>query len=290
MVNPYKRLDVFQCSQEAHARFDGRVSVYHVLKEKQCYPQGCLYFHWHCILMEKGKRCIHKYQYVGKNCKGCSYFVAEKVHLQPELMLEPDAYQDFLEELEDFEAWLKDIRFRRLNVAGRVKFIKPWFEQVVLPAETHTKLRGYLLVFRRGFIGRKEFEDTFFVRISERMMRTYRFVPKMKIEMYGEIREDRGRIIVHRPQRIEILKPGWGRPLTWDRALVAIKTATLLPEQPDHCLACRWGALIDVVDREEFEEKRYRKLYCLKGISEPEGCYISGLSQSHRNHRHTRKA
>jgi hypothetical protein len=279
MINQYKRLDVFRCSQEAHRMFEGRVSVYHVLKEKECYPQGCLYFLWYCVLLEKGNRCIHGYQYVGKNCKGCTYYSEEKVHLQPELMLDEKSYEQFQEELEDFETWLESVRFKRLSVAGRIKSIKPWVEQTLLPRENHMRLRGYLLVLKRGFIGLESFMDTLYIRITERLMQNYRFIPKMKLEMVGEIREDRGRIVVHRPGKIEILKQGWGRPWTRERALVAVNTATLLKEQHDQCLACRWGVLADVIDRREREEQRYRHLYCLKGIVNPDGCYVrvSGL-------------
>jgi len=274
MINQYKRLDVFRCSQEAHRRFGGRVSVYHVLKEKSCFPLGCLYFVWHCVLLEKGNRCIQGYRFTGKKCKGCTHFMDEKVHLQPELLLNDNEYECFQDQLEDFETWLGDIRFKRLNVAGRINSVKPWFEQVLYPGQVHTKLRGYLIVIKRGFIGNSFFKDTFYIRISEGLMRAYSFVPKMKLELNGEIREDRGRIIIHRPKRIEVLKPGWGRPLTRERALVDAKTATLLNDQPDQCLACRWGALIDVMDRKKEEDRRYRKLYCLKSIADPEGCYV----------------
>ena len=279
MINQYKRIDVFRCSQEAHRRFEGRVSVYHVLKEKQCYPHGCIYFLWHCVLLEKGNRCIHGFQYTGKVCKGCTYFTEEKIHLQPELMLDETEYACFQDQLYDFEAWLDDVRFKRLSVAGRIKHVKPWFERRILPTEKHTKLFGYIIVFKRGFIGNEDFHDTIYIRVSESLMKTYQFVPKMKIEMHGEIREDRGRIIVHRPKRIEIIKSGWGKPMTRDYALVAMKTSTVLKEQPEHCLACRWGALIDVFDRTEWEERRYRSLCCLKGIADPDGCYVNSMAR-----------
>jgi hypothetical protein len=282
MKNVYKRHDVFRCSQEAHREFDGRVSVYHVLREKSCYPQGCLYFVWHCVRMEKGVPCIKGYSYVGRACRGCTYYDEEKVHLQPERMLEADAYERFLEELDDFETWLEENRYRRLNIQGRIKSIKPWFQQVLYHEERQIRLRGYILVFRTGFIGMTHFEDTFYVRVSESLMKHMNFVQKMKVEMTGELREDRGRIVIHRPKRVEIIKPGWGRPWTRDKALVAVRTATLLKQQHESCISCRWGALADVTDRREREERRYRNLYCLKGIAVPEGCYIHAVKGSGR--------
>ena len=274
MINQYKRRDIFRCSQEAHASFDGRVSVYHVIKEKGCYPQGCLYFLWHCVLLEKGARCIHGYRYVGKNCQGCTYYDEEKIHLQPFLQVDEKAYEQFQSDFEDFESWLDEVEYSRLSIGGRISCVKPWFEKRLQHKQSQRRLLGYLLVFKRGFIGMKRFDDTLYVRIGEREMREYEFIPKMRVEMTGEIRLDRGRIIVHRPKKVEILSRGWGRPWRREGALVAVRTATLLEEQPEQCISCRWGALADVLDVREHEEKRYRNLYCLKGIEEPAGCYL----------------
>lgn len=274
MINQYKRTDVFRCGQEAHQRFDGKISVYHVLKEKACYPQGCLYFLWHCVLLEKGRRCIHGYGYAGKKCKGCTYYDEEKVHLQPTLLLNQDAYAAFLEELDTFEEWLERVRFRYSSINGRIKSVKPWLEERLLHREKRTNLRGYILVFNKGFIGNTLLNDQIYIRVSEGLMKQYRFAPGMLLEMSGEVREDRGRIVVHRPKRIEVLKHGWGQSWTRERSLVAVKTATLLEAQPDRCLGCRWGVLVDVEDLREHQKKRYRRLYCLQSITDSNGCYV----------------
>lgn len=274
MKNPYKRMDVFRCSQDAHRRFEGRVSAYHVLKEKGCYPRGCLYFLWRCSRFEKGEPCVHNYHYVGRNCKGCTYYVEEKVHLQPERLLSEEAYAEFLEEWDAFETWIDGVRFKRLPIAGRIKIVKPWFEKKIGHRENHLRLRGYLLVFKRGFIGMDAFEDTFYIRISERLMQNYRFVSKMKVEMTGEVREDRGRIVIHRPGSVEILSKGWGKRWRKDKALVAVRTATLLHEQPESCINCPWGALTDITDTRKNPPEHYRNLYCLKGIADPDFCYV----------------
>jgi hypothetical protein len=130
------------------------------------------------------------------------------------------------------------------------------------------------LVFKRGFIGLNSFNDTFYVRVSEHLMKRYQFKPRMKIEMSGEIREDRGRIIVHRPAQIEIVSKGWGDVWSREKALVAVSTATLMKNQSESCLSCRWGALVDTINTKKNPPKRYRNLYCLKGIINPEGCYL----------------
>jgi hypothetical protein len=274
MINQYKRTDVFRCNQDAHRHFQGRVSVYHVMKEKGCYPQGCIYFLWHCVLLEKGNRCIHGFEHTGKMCRGCTYFDEEKVHLQPVLCLDEDSYERFLEDLDTFETWLEEVRYRRMEILGKIHSIKPWFQRILLHNEAHTKLRGHLLVFRKGFIGVTPFEDRFYVRISGACMDRNRFRPGMRVEMKGEVRTDRGRIIIHKPGQVECLSKGWGNPLTRERALVALRTATWLEGQPESCMSCHYGALADVIDRREPDEKRYRRLVCLKGIADPDGCYV----------------
>jgi len=286
MINQYKRTDIFRCSQEAHRHFQGRVSVHHVLKEKTCYPQGCLYFLWRCVLLEKGQRCVQGYGHVGKKCGGCTYYTDEKIHLQPTLLLKPDAFSSFLDDLENYESWMERVLFKRMNLLGRIQTIKPWFEQTVRPREIRTSLRGYLLVFKRGFIGTEPFDDTFYVRIGESLMHQYHFVPKMKLELTGEIRLDRGRIVVSHPGRVEILSKGWGFPWTREKALVAVRTATRFEEQHDTCLACPWGSLVDTVALSDGEDRRFRHLYCLKGIASPEGCYVK-LEKKAGNHQPT---
>lgn len=274
MINPYKRTDIFRCQQNAHKRFDGCVSAWHVLKEKSCYPEGCIYFVWHCVLKEKGMKCIQGYDYIGKNCKGCTYFEEEKVHLQPELLLDEKSWNDFKESVDAYESWFASVKFRRLSIAGRIHQVKPWFKKHIDAHQSHLKLLGYLVVFQKGFIGMDAYDSPFYMRISERLLKEFKFRPRMRIECMGEIREDHGRVIIHKPGHIETFNKGWGFVMKKDEALVSIKTATHLQEQPETCYSCRWSSLVDVVDESEEEPQRKRSLYCLKGIADPTDCYL----------------
>ncbi len=277
ITNPYKRRDVFRCNMDAHRRFDGWVSAYHVLKEKACFPQGCLYFLWRCVLLEKGERCVHGFNHVGKTCRGCTYYCEEKVNPQPQLMLDDESFAQFQDEVDQFESWLGSVRFKRLDLAGEIINVKPWYTKVLLPREEQTRLRGYLLIIKQGFIGLHAFEDPFYVRVSEKVMRQFDFIPKMRIEMVGEIREDRGRIVVYQPKQIEVIEIGSGRLWTKEAALVSIKTAGLLKDQHEQCLACSWGSLVDVTDKRDRDERRFRRLYCLKNVADPRACYVHAL-------------
>lgn len=233
--------------------------------------------------LEKGNRCVHGYTTPGRKCKGCTYYVEEKIHFQPTLLLTSEAYSQFTEDIENYENWLKKILFTRQAIAGKIYTVKPWFEKHLYPDRSRMDLRGYLLVFKQGFIGMDMFENPFYVRISQRQMQEYGFLPKMKVEMVGEIREDRGRIVIQHVGQVEKKTKGWGWQWTKDKALVAVRTATEFEVQPEKCLACFWGALADVTEHTETEEKKCRRLYCLKGIVDPSICYLSALKLLRKN-------
>jgi hypothetical protein len=188
--------------------------------------------------------------------------------------MDPEAFERFDEQRELFDAWFDKACAVRQSVAGRIATVKPWFEKIMESGASGLHLRGYLLVMKKGFIGMDALDDTFYIRVPRTLMARFHFVPKMKIEMSGEIREDRGRIVVHHPKNIETLTRGWGIRWTDESALVSVRTAVLLEEQPDRCLACPWGALADVIDRADGEERKYRNLFCLKGITDPDACYV----------------
>ncbi|MDH7501060.1 MAG: hypothetical protein QHH30_11840, partial [candidate division NC10 bacterium] len=66
MRNLYKRMDVFRCSQDGHEHFESAVSVYHVLRERRCYPEGCIYFLWRCRHPLREKGCPRGFHHVGR--------------------------------------------------------------------------------------------------------------------------------------------------------------------------------------------------------------------------------
>ncbi len=274
MRNQYKRHDVFRCKHEAHRYFNNKVSVYYVMYEKQCFPEGCINTIWHCILKEKGKKCIKGYNYIGRECKGCTYYKDEKVHLQPELLLNQDEYNTFLSDLEDFEDWLDSLKNKKLNLRGKIISVKPWFEENILEDRKLRKLRGYLLVLQNNFIGLTSYEDVLYVRISEKLMKEYGFAPPMVLEYRGEIKVDRGRLVINRPYSIEVIEGTTQEVWNRDKALVAVRTATKFIKQVDKCLECPWGCLVDVRDHRVKKKNFYRNLFCLKAISDWHECYI----------------
>ena len=277
MRNCYKRMDVFRCSNPAHVKFDKKVSVYHVLKVKNCYPNGCVYFLWRCQKLNKGEACPRRYEHVGRKCFGCKFFYDEKVNNQLELVLQDGAVEQFWTELQDFEDWLQEIQGRTFSIFGEVKSVKPRFEKRLLGTKSSLKLRGFLLVFDDCYIGNIHFEDHAFAIVNIHLHKRLQFVPGDRLEFQATVKEDRGRIVFEHLRGIEFEKKNSGNVWTESEARVALSTATEFPEQPEKCFYCEHGALVDVLANTAEGEQCHRRLYCLESIADPQQCYVRAL-------------
>jgi len=274
MINQYKRLDVFTCNYESHSKFGNKVSVFHVLKERKCYPQGCVYFKWQCHLMQKGKRCTKGFNYTGKKCFGCGQYSDIKIHSQPSVKLSPEKYRQFTEELQLFEEWLFEIENQPLQFWGVIDVVKPHLQKTISANSQSLKLSGFTLIFREAYFDTTHYEDLCYWNISPDLQQKLRFAAGDEIELVASIQMDRGRILLRKARNIEINKRSGGKSWTLSDALVVKQTATFFSEQPAQCLSCAHGVLIDVQDESIMEKKRHRELCCLEGVQEIELCTI----------------
>ena len=269
--NQYKRRDVFLCQQESHRAFDGRVSVYHVLKEKRCYPHGCLSFRWRCARFNKGSSCPRGFRRVGKLCFGCRFFVDEKINLRPKVVLPTESFESFQRDLREFEGWLEAHRGREVNYSGTVFSVKP--RLVMDPARNRRPVfRGFLVVFEEGFVNLVHLKDFCYLRVHGRVQERYRFRPGDKLDFFARFMEDKGRIILTRVNRVEIDHRAEGFWWNENRARVALRTGSILEEQPEKCLNCGYGCLADVTERRAMDTGIHRLLFCLEGIRDPWLC------------------
>lgn len=273
MKNLYKSMNIFKCVHEAHDGFDSRMSVHHILNEKGCYPHGCFYFKWHCKLMKQGKKCYRGYNYIGKNCHGCRYFYEEKVHNHAELMIPDSEYKAFERELDEFEDWLEENLHREMEIHGEIDGVKPLFRKRVYRRGEGVSFPGFLLIFRQLYFERLLMEDHVYVRLSSKTYQSLKFGRGDVITARATLKLDKGRLILQRLRRIDIEKRGEA-PL-WDesKAIVARETAHQIPMQPEGCVQCPYGALIDVEDLSRDETRNYRQLYCLKGMKDYRNCH-----------------
>ena len=271
LVNQYKRRDVFRCRQEGHTAFDNQVSVYHVLKEKRCYPHGCLSFSWKCIRFNKGLSCPRGFHRVGRMCFGCKFFVDEKIHHRPQVMLPVESFEAFERELREFENWLEETRGREVNYSGTVLSVKP---HVTLDPSRNWRLsfHGFLVVLKDGFVDLVQFKDSCYLRVSGRVQEKHRFRPGDRLDFFARFKEDRGRIILEGINRVEIEHRAEGSWWDESRARLAVQMGTILEGQPKKCLDCEKGCLIDVKQRHGTGTRFHRRLFCLEGVRDPLLC------------------
>jgi hypothetical protein len=209
---------------------------------------------------------------VGRKCFGCKEFYDEKVINRPEVVLPDEEFSKFMRELGEFEAWLNSLKGTEVNFSGTVYSVKPSMKHVIRGKRGHIELNGFMLVFREAFFDLVEFDDLCYLSVSKGLQGKYRFSKGDKIDLYARVSVDRGRLILKRPNRIDILERGEGETWSWDRALVAARTATPIPCQLDKCFACERGCLLDTVERMSGEERKKRQLFCLEGIKDPRSC------------------
>ncbi len=274
MKNLYKCTDIFRCVHESHQGYKNRISVYHILKEKSCYPNGCIYFRWRCKILNKKKKCHRGYRHVGKNCFGCKEFYEEKIHNFPELQVSQDEYKNFLKKLELFEDWLDKQRFKLIDIAGKVHGVKPHFIQKVFPKTKYLSFRGFMIIFKDIYLDRMFLEDFAYAIISSDKYKRLNICIGDEIEAKAMVNINHGRLILNRLQRIEIVEHG--NESAWDEQSISLarETATELREQPESCVQCKFGALVDIEYNGEHRSSKRRKLFCLKGIANYKDCYV----------------
>ncbi len=272
MINPFKRTDIFICKSYGHEKFENRVSAYHVLSVKKCYPQGCIFFKWNCALLNKGKTCKRGYKFVGRKCFGCKEYFDEKINNQPVLQLSASDYQIFLTELENFEDWLGSVQQKNIEIEATIVSVKPALVKTIQHKSSHLKLSGYYLHFNEAFIDRAHLEDHCYAFIFPEMQQRFSFAPDDRIEFRAQVELDYGRIIFRKLNSIQILeksgKPAW----TNSEALVARFTIIPLAEQLSKCQHCKHGLLVDVFDKSNPGGTRWRELMCLKSVVRPKDC------------------
>ena len=272
MKNLYKRLDIFKCKSLGHAAFENQVSVYHVLRARKCYPQGCIYFQWRCKLLNKGKSCIRGYSFVGRKCFGCKHFYDEKINNQPLLQIPEQEYSDFLAELDDFEDWVQKVDHRTLDIEGEIVSVKPALMKTIQHKSSHLSLTGYFIHFREAFVDRQHWEDHCYGFVYPDQQKRFQFAPGDRLEFRATVQFNRGRLVFKKLRHIEFISRSGKATWTNSQALVTKHTIVPLTKQKNKCLHCRYAVLVDVMDHTRATRQKRRELMCLKSVREPEVC------------------
>ena len=272
MKNFYKRLDIFKCKSLGHESFGNQVSVYHVLRDRKCYPQGCIFFLWKCDLLNKGKSCPRGYKFVGRKCFGCKHYYDEKINSQPQLQISQREYEDFLAELDDFEDWVREIDHHVADIEAEIVSIKPALTKTIESKRSWLSLSGYFLHFKQAFVDQTHWEDHCYAFIYPDQQKRFAFAPGDKLDFRATVRFDKGRLIFKKLHRIEFIHRSGKATWTNSDALVTKFTVVSLKKQTQKCLHCKYGILVDVVDLTRQHRQKRRELMCLKSVENFQDC------------------
>jgi hypothetical protein len=295
MINQYKRQDVFLCTHDAHQKHGHRVSVYHVMRRKQCYPDGCTYFRWRCKELERRKKCFRGYTHVGRKCFGCKFFDEEKMTRN----LIGSAHVNLisaLEEVYNFEEWMRDAIPKEHECLATISSVKPRLVRSVYrtasahrPDQEHNRLMGYLVCFGDIYIGDVHLEDYSYAVIGRDFQKRLRLIPGDRMEFRASFQILDGRIVFQQLKHIQFkTKSDSSNSWTDSDSLIVKYTGQVLLNQADKCIACDQGMLIDVIEHEQGEETTYHRMYCMKGMRSASLCTYNRLKEIYGNVCHNR--
>jgi len=269
--NAYKRTDLFHCAYTPHHRFEDDVSVFHVMMKRRCFPSGCVQFRWRCKKFDKGQTCPRGYQFIGRKCEGCKFFYENKETYHSELKVGPEEYEAFRRELTAWEDWLSEVRGREVEFRATIHTVKPHMKAYDGSSRRHLRFVGWLLSFREAIIGYDRLCDPVYVHVSRSQMSREGFAAGMEIDALGIFDLDRGRPLLAKLHRIEVLRGTPSVPSETD-ALVAATSGTTFAPPPEKCMLCERGVLVDVEGEKSRPGSPNRCLHCLEGIQSPGDC------------------
>jgi len=276
MRNLFKQNNIFICKHDTHKHFSSKMSVYHILEEKKCFPDGCVYFKWKCKVLAKKKKCHRNFTAVGRNCFSCKYFYEEKIHQFPELIVERKKKEDFFEEYNEYCEWISSIENKQVFCEGTIQSVVPDFLINKNNGKYGLGLKGFLIIFQEGFIDNQHFEDTFYLHINSMFQNKMRLREDDEVEFKAIVQEKDGRIELFAPRHFNFYLRGKSKPLLRSDLLVSLNTATTFYEQNEKCKKCSFSVIPKIQNN---RSGKNRVLICSNGIQEPENC-IENINRS----------
>jgi len=284
--NLYKERLIFKCVHDVHRHFKSEMSPFHILQEKNCFPYGCIYFQWKCRLLAKKKTCFRNFTFVGKECFNCKYFYEEKIHQYPEPVRSIEKHKKFIDDYEQFDEWVTQLKQKRVLCEGYVHEVKP---EIVLENKGKALrpfLRGILVEFDEGFIENIHFKDRFYLSISTITQNKLQIRKGDHIEFMASLLLDRGRFKFIKSGRFEFYGRGEAPPIKKYDLVLALNSATIQSGQPPKCVKCRMGILADITDTKTGPR---RSIVCMQGVPDYKHCHYhiyknnSGLDETCAN-------
>lgn len=274
LKNLWKTAGLFSCRHPAHGSFDYHVSPYHVFVEKKCFPEGCLEFKWRCRRFEKGRKCPRGFSHVGRNCFSCKDYHESKLQYVPECCLDEIPLREFIERMREFEGWIEDQNGRLLRFSGTIESIRPGLKVRLESGVSKVSLDGFFVSFSCGYLNNDLFDDRIYMRIPRGLLSRMPLTGGDELECDTIFTHQRGRIVLTNPRRIELSRNGGKPTLNISRALVGRATGRIIRDSVEHCRECPFCALADVEDQTRAKTSRYRRFFCLRGITDAENCPV----------------
>jgi hypothetical protein len=134
-------------------------------------------------------------------------------------------------------------------------------------------MRGFLIKFERGHIGYDLFDDVIYLRTGYTFMARHKPAAGDEIEFEAEAKNNRGRLKMIKPTRVEIASNGGTQLIDYSKALVGRTTGAIVKDDIKLCRDCPYGALLDIRIIQP-KESEFRRFYCLRGVEMSYTCPI----------------
>lgn len=269
MQNLYKQNGIFICKHDTHKHFSSQMSVYHVLEQKKCFPDGCVYFKWNCKILAKKKKCHRNFKTVGRKCFSCNHFYEEKIHQYPEITLDENEKIEFYDKYKEFKEWLESNENKIVFCEGKISRILPNFTINRTQGELSFGVQGFLVSFKDGFIEDKLIEDSFYLHIDTFQQNKYKLREDDEIEFKAKLKIIDGRLELYYARYFNFYLRGSSKPMLKSDLLVALNTATSFNVQYDKCKKCNLSINPRIQNN---KIGKNRMMICTKGIPDPEYC------------------
>lgn len=191
----------------------------------------------------------------------------------PMTLLGENEYRQFRNDFDNFEYWLSTVENKRLSFSGKISSVFPLFLKTIDDGRSNISLTGFLLKFERGHIGYDLFDDTIYLRVGRTFLENHRPAPGDDLDCEAHLINDRGRMILIKPSRVEINKKGGEQLIDFSRALVARTTGAIVIDDIKLCRNCPYGALLDVREISP-RENSYRRFFCMRGVDTAYTCPV----------------
>ncbi|MDZ7373194.1 MAG: hypothetical protein ONB23_04420 [candidate division KSB1 bacterium] len=212
---------------------------------------------------------------------GCTYYRDTRTHYQPEVMLPPEQFRDFLEQVEEFEDWFAEHRYDRLDVLASVSWVRPQLRKVYEKSGSHLLQAGFLVRLHGVYLGVTAFEDPIYLHLSAHQQKRLALCPGDTVELRATPALRGSQLFLTGLSQVSVVGRDEGALAgpDGDEALVKRLVATPIPPGAERCLSCTRAVLVDVEFRGVRARGPARELYCLEGVQEHALCIVPVLDR-----------